>query len=247
MNSNVSIAIVGRGNVGTHLFKALGGDMDERISLIDSRTLDGLTNETDVIILSVTDSSISKVAEAVASKLSSFKGIITHTSGTMGLQLLAPFFDKVGVFYPLQTFNKDIEINNYREIPVFIEANTQNAVNRLMKIALGSFDNVYEMTTEMRGKLHLASVFACNFVNAMYTVADSILSKEGFSFSIVQPLVMQTALKAMDHRPFDCQTGPAVRGDLIVMSHHLKLLENNPTLFEMYRLISGYISHTSKK
>ncbi|MBU2045140.1 MAG: DUF2520 domain-containing protein, partial [Bacteroidetes bacterium] len=60
-------------------------------------------------------------------------------------------------------------------------------------------------------------------------------------FDLLRPLIQETADKAMLNQPKDVQTGPAKRNDLQIMQKHLKLLENEPQLKDLYQSISQYI------
>lgn len=234
------ITIIGKGNVGTHLARALPS-----LHLKSSQTTD-IPKDTELIVISVVDDAIEKVAGDIAHALPDFNGIVVHTAGSVPANVLAPLFKNFGVVYPLQTFNKEIELPNYREIPVFIEGNNPDTelwlVNRMKEF----FDSVTPLSSEKRKSLHLASVFACNFTNAMYAAAQEILEKEGLPFTLVRPLLQETARKAGIFLPQDCQTGPAKRNDRKVLDAHLAMLDSNPALQSLYTLISERIYQTSK-
>lgn len=234
------ITIIGKGNVGTHLSRALPS-----LHLKSSQTTD-IPKDTELIVISVVDDAIEKVAVDIARALPDFNGIVAHTAGSVQANVLAPFFKNFGVVYPLQTFNKEIELPDYREIPVFIEGNNPDTelwlVNRMKEF----FDSVTPLSSEKRKSLHLASVFACNFTNAMYAAAQEILEKEGLPFTLVRPLLHETARKAGIFLPQDCQTGPAKRNDRKVLDAHLAMLDSNPALQSLYTLISERIYQTSK-
>jgi len=59
------------------------------------------------------------------------------------------------------------------------------------------------------------------------------------------PLILETADKIKEHSPADVQTGPAVRNDDQTMQKHLQMLNNNPKLQEIYRLLSQDIIKNS--
>lgn len=232
------IAIIGTGNVGTHFFKALNGNPEHFVSLINSRNLEGLTPEFDLILLSVSDSVLKDVAEAVAGKMAGHDPIVAHTAGSVPMEILRPFFKNYGVFYPLQTFSKEIEIADYREIPIFIEGNSPIIVEKLREFAADFFDRQYILDSNKREKLHLASVFACNFSNAMYGIAEEILQENGLPFQVLLPLISQTADKVRRISPFHAQTGPARRGDTSVMDKHLSSLSDDSMKRDIYKALS---------
>ena len=99
-----------------------------------------------------------------------------------------------------------------------------------------------------RAKAHLAAVFACNFVNHMYAVAERIAGSAGLPFDVLKPLIAQTAAKALDAAsPADVQTGPAVRNDTGTRARHCALLDDDLQLKNIYSIISNSIWETSKK
>lgn len=203
--------------------------------------MEGLSNEFDILIFAVPDTAIKAVAYSVSISIPHFKGVVAHTAGSIGIKILEPLFKRFGVFYPLQTFSKDIEIEKYEEIPVFIEGNDIFTTAELKKLATEISNNVYNLDSTTREKLHIASVFACNFVNGMYLIAEDILKKENIPFNVIHALVKQTASKAISVTPFECQTGPARRDDKITINKHLQLLESNAVLYNIYKLMSEYI------
>ena len=96
--------------------------------------------------------------------------------------------------------------------------------------------------------MHLAAVFACNFVNHMYAVGEGIVRSAGLPFDVLKPLLAETAAKALDAAsPADVQTGPAVRNDLPTMVRHRALLAADPRLENIYSIISNNIWEISKK
>jgi Domain of unknown function (DUF2520). len=102
---------------------------------------------------------------------------------------------------------------------------------------------VNPLDSERRRTLHLAAVFACNFVNHLYEVASSQLEAQSLSPRWLLPLITETARKVSDLTPHDAQTGPARRGDCRVIEAHLRLLDGQPTWQELYKIISESIYH----
>lgn len=234
----MKIVIIGTGNVAYHLAKAL---RNFETKVINPRTLENLKNDSDVILIAVADSAIKSVAEAVSTRLQGYAGVAAHTAGSVGISVLKPFFRHYGVFYPLQTFSKELEIANYHEIPVFIEASDGESEQILAEVAMSFSDKCQKLDSAKRERMHLASVFASNFVNAIYCMAAELLEKEKLPFDTIRPLIEMTARKAMSKTPIECQTGPAKRGDVKVMEKHLKDLEEDKELQEIYSLLSRYI------
>lgn len=229
------IATIGRGNVATHLQKALGPYAD--VSMINPHTLEGLPEHPDITVISVSDSAIREVAERLSKHDC---GILAHTSGTTPMSVLDGCAGQTGVFYPLQTFSKDVPLD-YRHIPFFIEASSQATEKKLMGLARLVSDKVYYASSSRRKGLHIASVFACNFVNHMWSIADNLLYELDLDITVLQPLIEETVRKAMTNSPQSVQTGPAVRGDETTIREHLCMLEDKPEIRELYKEISTSI------
>lgn len=227
------LAIIGRGNVATHLANAFRCDMTMNITIVNPRTLEDMVWDADICLISVSDNAIPLVASA----LKDFKGIIAHTSGSTPMSVLNICNKNYGVFYPLQTFSKDKHID-YSRIPIFIEAANDFTKNALISLAGIMTQKVYEADSDKRSVLHLASVFACNYVNHLWSIADSILKDEGLNIEILYPLIEETVDKIHRCTPANAQTGPAIRSDSTTISHHINMLRSQPQLQNLYKILA---------
>ena len=99
------------------------------------------------------------------------------------------------------------------------------------------------MDSADRAKIHLAAVFACNFSNHMYHLADSILSDVNLDFKDIKSLVKETLSKALELDPKTAQTGPAVRNDVSTLALHENLIQEEQVK-EIYRMITQSIQRT---
>ena len=240
------IAIIGKGNVGTHLNR-LFKSSNFKVDFLSARNLTHISDSYDLILITVADTYIKKLAESVSRMLPKFKGIVAHTAGSVDISVFNSLFNNFGVVYPMQSFSKDIPINNYSDIPIFIEGSSDNVTKELRDIVSVIFSKIYVLSSEKRLILHVASVFSCNFANALYMMAEDILSDYDIQFESMRPLIRQTSTKILSHTPVDCQTGPAIRGDMKIMEKHLQLLGKYPPLQEIYKNISTYIYHKFNK
>lgn len=164
-----------------------------------------------------------------------------HTAGSVGMDVWEGHVSKYGVFYPMQTFSKECEVD-FTHLPVFIEGCDAECADFLRAVASALSHDVYIASSEQRRYLHLAAVLACNFSNYLYTLASDLLSNHGLPFSALLPLIDETARKVHAMTPEDAQTGPAARGDAMVMEEHLRLLADIPNLQDLYRRMSEGIS-----
>lgn len=233
----MKIVLIGRGRLATNLQRALLEAGHEVVS-INSRTLDGLPLTADVFVIAVKDSALSDVI------CNATKGrenqLFVHTAGSMPLSLFERHTTCYGVFYPMQTFSKERQ-TDFADIPIFLEANGPEALTTLNALAESISRSVYNLSTEDRKYLHLAAVFACNFVNHCYDMAASVLEQHGLPFSVMLPLIDETARKVHELHPRQAQTGPAVRYDENVIRMQTGLLTEIPELQRIYLQLSENI------
>ena len=197
----------------------------------------------DLYLISVSDRSVGEVADKLHVPAGA---IVAHTAGCVALDALAAHPLRA-VFYPLMTFTKGRAVD-FSDIPIFLECSTGN-VDRVM----GQFAEKISATVDhadsaRRRKIHLAGVFANNFANHMFVLAEEVMGDAGLGFEVLKPIIRETAAKACDAgSPRDVQTGPAVRGDRASMNRHMELLENKLLTEDIYTKISQSIWETSKK
>jgi predicted short-subunit dehydrogenase-like oxidoreductase (DUF2520 family) len=135
---------------------------------------------------------------------------------------------------------------DFKEIPCFVEAESEASLDVLKNLCASISDRVIEMTSDNRKYLHLAAVFACNFANHCYAIAADVLEQHGIPFDVMLPLIDETAEKVHQMAPRKAQTGPAVRYDKNVMDKHLELLGNSANYEEIYKIMSKSIYERSK-
>jgi predicted short-subunit dehydrogenase-like oxidoreductase (DUF2520 family) len=253
------ITLIGAGNVATQLGLALHRE-GYFISQVYSKTavsasslakkirsetisdLKKLKTDSSIYIIAVKDDVIADLAKQLKLK----DQIIVHTSGSIPMKVLKGASKNIGVLYPLQTFTKNKNVN-FREIPVCIEGNNSSTTKTLEYFAKSISSNVKKVNSEERKTIHLAAIFACNFSNHMYAIADEILNKNKLSLDLLKPLIEETADKIKNNSPVKVQTGPAIRGDKKVMEEHLKMLKGNKKLKEIYEAMSQSIIRTKNQ
>ena len=237
------IVIIGRGRLATNLEHALLTAGHEVVS-VNSRTLESLPFEADVFIVAVKDAALADVIRAAT------KGrenqLFVHTAGSMPMDLFEGLTAHYGVFYPMQTFSKERMVD-FNDISVFLETNDVVSMERLKKLAATLTTHIYELDSEGRKHLHLAAVFACNFVNHCYALSAEVLAAKDLPFSVMLPLVDETAQKVHEMAPKDAQTGPAVRGDQNVMQMQANMLADHPAVKQIYEALSNDIRRVASE
>lgn len=197
----------------------------------------------DIYLIALKDEAIEEIALALPLK----NKLILHTSGTQTLNIISlNNKNRSAVFYPLQTFSKEVVMVN-KKFPILIESALQSDQLLLENLAL-QLGNEPRLTTETERKhIHLAAVFACNFSNQMMVEADKILTENDISFKILLPLINETIQKLNYIKPYKSQTGPAKRLDFDTMQKQEVLLANNTEALTIYKLISLAIMNQQKK
>lgn len=241
----MKIVLIGQGNVATSLHAAFASKGIEAFMVSSRELVNGAGEalpEADVYIYAVKDEALADVVSAVHV---SPRAIHVHTSGTIPVTVFGEDKPHSGILYPFQTFSKSQPIDDFSNIPIFIEGKNIDDVAAIYTLALMLSPRVIEASQQDREKLHVAGVFANNFTNCMYRMAADILKGTQIPFSALLPLIDQTAAKVHLLAPKDAQTGPAVRGDENIIRHHLELLGANPqapkALSEVYGLLTEYI------
>ena len=249
----MKIVFIGAGNLATRLSLAMqrvgmqigqvyshteasARQLATRLGCPWTNDLSALQEDGDLYVFSLKDTVLSDVI----SKVKPNNGMWVHTAGSMPMSVFEGYAQRFGVLYPLQTFSKGRNVN-FDVIPIFLEANTDKNADYLKNIASALSENVRFMSSEKRRSLHLAAVFACNFTNHIYALAEEILAKEGLSRDYLFPLIDETAAKVHELPAREAQTGPAIRYDENIINKHLGMLADDPDVQTLYRLLSQSI------
>ena len=246
------VVFIGAGNLATNLAKALyykgfrivqvysrteesARALAEKVEADYTTDLQEISKDAKLYIVSLKDAAFVELLPQITEGKQ--KSLLVHTAGSIPMSVWEGHAERYGVFYPMQTFSKQREVD-FQEVPFFIEAKRAEDTELLKAIASTLSEKVYEADSEQRKSLHLAAVFICNFTNHMYALAAD--------FEVMLPLIDETARKVHELAPRDAQTGPAVRYDENVMSNHLAMLVDSPALQEIYKLMSKSIHEHHK-
>lgn len=247
------IVFLGAGNLGTRLSlelqkkgfvieqvysrsKSSASQLAQKLHTAYTTSPGDISSGADIYFVVLKDS----VCHEVLSQVAFGNSLLVHCSGSMPLAVLEKYATRTGVLYPLQTFSKTRYVD-FREIPVFIESRLKEDELILADVARKISDKVSVLDSEKRLMLHIAAVFACNFVNHFYCVASDILHSKNIPFAVLYPLIAETAEKIKQMTPAEAQTGPAVRFDKNIISTHLNELQNFPAFRELYESMSKSI------
>jgi predicted short-subunit dehydrogenase-like oxidoreductase (DUF2520 family) len=246
------VSILGAGNIAWHFATQLHAH-GYRINCIYNHRLENAklladsvnayyTNDlydiptSDLYLLAVKDENYSQLI----SEMTGSEAIYVHTSGSLDMEILKPLSKNYGVLYPFQTLTKERQIS-FQNVPLCIEASNELTLNILSSIANNLASPYYAIHSQQRTYLHLCGVFASNFTNAMYGIAEQIAKEQQIDFEILKPLIAETARKIETLSPADAQTGPVQRNDQDIVQKHIDLLANEHLWQAVYRLMSDVI------
>ena len=248
----ISVVILGSGNVASQLIKAFlkidtinlkqvytrnQEDINTLKDSIDTTNDISLLKQADVTIIAVSDDAISSISSHIKNSF------VVHTSGSVDMKSLNNIGRK-GVFYPLQSFSKKKKVD-FKNIPICLESETNEDLLKLEKLVSLLQSKSYILSSHQRKKIHVAAVFANNFSNHMYTIANEICEKYNIPFDILHPLIEETSNKIKNLTPEKAQTGPAKRNDAETIENHLNLLSEKQQ--EIYLKITQSIQEYGKK
>ena len=190
----ISVVILGSGNVALQLIRAFlkidtinlkqvytrnQEDINTLKDSINTTNDISLLKQADVTIIAVSDDAISSISSHIKNSF------VVHTSGSVDMKSLNNIGRK-GVFYPLQSFSKKKKVD-FKNIPICLESETSEDLLKLEKLVSLLQSKSYILSSHQRKKIHVAAVFANNFSNHMYTIANEICEKYNIPFDILHP------------------------------------------------------------
>jgi len=253
----MDIVIIGSGNVaavlgrkfreaGHRIIQVFGRNASTASQLAyewdtDSTNYISLINrQAEIYIIAVPDMAVA----GIAGELSLPGKIVAHTAAALPMDILKTVSSHYGVFYPLQSLRK--ETASLPELPVFFDGSDDHTRLKLGTLAQSiAGEKVMKAGDDARLKLHVAAVVVNNFVNHLYQLAEAYCRKEGLDFSLLWPMIEETATRIKLHAPGDLQTGPAARHDQETIRKHLALLKDHPNLRNIYVLMTESIQQGS--
>lgn len=245
------ISFIGSGNVATHLalaFHNVGHNIVQifsrniehanalatTVEAIPVNQMDSIKHHVDLFFICVPDQFIEDISQQLPSHIPQ-----VHTSGNTSLSQLKG--NLTGVFYPLQTFSKNKQIN-YADLNLLLESNNAETKHNITQLAKDLNSNIHFVNSSERQKLHIAAVFACNFSNLMVQISEDILSTNQLDSKLLLPLIQETTNKLYTMSAKEAQTGPAIRGDYNTINTHKSLLkECSPSVQNIYEVLTKEI------
>lgn len=239
----MNVFIIGNGNLAYSLVPAIQGAGHCVSGIYSRRTPCDIPTDADIYIICTADAGIEWAAT-----LPPRDRVVVHTSGCTSIDVLSKNFARCGVIYPVQTFTKGVKVD-FANVPLLVESVgfDDDDNNPIATLARSLSNDVRPFNSAQRRALHLAAVFACNFVNHSIAAARLVANENAVDINLLRPLVAETIRKAMDDDPILCQSGPAVRGDQETMRLHEELLARHTHLLSLYIVESMSISDLAQK
>lgn len=249
------INIIGAGNVAWHISNALTNTSFE-VQQIYSRnfaTAQQLANtfgyqaestianfnDAKAIIIAVDDDQIENVAQQLGNVGDT---LIIHTSGSVSIDALMPHQNRA-VLWLIESLRKDEKVS-YKQIPAIVHYANSYSNNLVYEIAKSISNVVHILADTERRALHLGAVIANNFTNHLFTLLKNFTDSKNIDYSLLHPIINSTLHSAQQKDPFTMQTGPAIRNDKATIDCHLKILEQNIHLKEIYTTFTKSIKAT---
>jgi len=251
------ITIIGSGNVAFHFVRQMQRmelplvevvarpskalrDIVKKFKVSSQSDFSKIKKHSGIYLLAVSDDAIVKVAKSLPKSILT-KCNLVHTSGATASTVLKKYGKAYGAFWPLQSFSKSRKVN-FKGLPFLITASSPVLQKKLIHLAeaLGGTSQV--VNDKERLRYHCAAVLVNNFTNHLYAEAEHFLAQQKLPFEVLHPLMLETVKKAMEIGPKAAQTGPAKRGDEKTMQRHLRLLQKDAEMAEIYRKLSERIN-----
>jgi predicted short-subunit dehydrogenase-like oxidoreductase (DUF2520 family) len=214
--SELRVAVVGRGRLGTALSEALrsaGRDVTGPAGR-DERP------EADAVVLCVPDAEIPAAAAAVAGGAR----FVGHTSGATPLSALEPAGAE-GSFglHPLQTFSgSPHDAERFASCRCAVGGTSAEALAAALGIARSLEMEPFELSDEQRPAYHAAASIASNFLVALEAAAEEVAAGAGLDAAearaALAPLVRTTVENWAAVGPERALTGPVARGDELTVA-----------------------------
>jgi predicted short-subunit dehydrogenase-like oxidoreductase (DUF2520 family) len=241
----MKFVVIGTGNVAWHLVDlflksghqcngAVASGLHEgaqqfaahfQINLLASTSR--IPSDSDVVFLAVPDARIALISQKINAT-----HFIVHTSGMTPLGAIEN--SKRAVMWPLLSLTKGIlpQASDWNWV---LQSDVPEAVEQLQKWLPEGHRTLVTQGDTDRQKMHLAAVFANNFVNHLYHISSQLLPQDTeSSFGLLLPLLKGHIYKLEHSTPYNAQTGPARRRDFSTLAAHRQLLNKNPELLSLY-------------
>jgi len=253
----LSIGVIGAGRVGTvlaakfriagHIITSVSGRSDVtrmRVETllpgVDILEREAVAARSELLILSVPDDSLIRVAEELAATGTIRPGqVVMHTSGRHGLEALAALTRRGArpiAFHPAMTFTgTDVDLDRTCVFGL-TAADTERALAEELVADLGGTPMWVDEAN--RALYHAALAHGANHLVTLVTQSMDILRMAGAAdpAAVLRPLLSAALDNSLAYGDA-ALTGPVVRGDVITIRAHVDAFSQahvNPTTVDAY-------------
>ena len=220
-----SVAIVGRGRLGSALAAALS---DAGVAVDGPLSRGAAPTEADAVLLCVPDGEI-----AAAAALIGAGAPVGHCSGATGLAVLAPH--EAFSLHPLMTFTADSSPARFAGAGAAVAGSTPAALELAVGLARALDMRPVEIDEADRAAYHAAASIASNFLVTLEAAAERLAASAGMDRALLVPLVRATVDNWARLGPERALTGPAARGDLQTVERQREAVyERAPELVALF-------------
>lgn len=245
MNTIHTIALIGKGNVamalglawekqGIHIaaFCNREGILPKGFAGNDTLLLKDparIPYRVDAILVATSDDAVMGTIDQLPTG-----PLVIHFSGSL------PTPDAhAAVLWPIQSIVPG-KIHSATNFPIAVTC-ASSLTRSVMAFAGLVATDVRQFTEVERQTAHLAAVFAANFTNHCFAIAQRLCANAGLSWELFQPIAQQIANQGIRGNSATHQTGPAIREDQMVIDAHEALLDEHPDFKTIYTALSKSI------
>ena len=263
MAAKPRIAIVGAGNLGSALARALHGagySISEIVYRSSSsaqrarrlaRQVHGRAAQlaearfkADAVWICVPDSAIALCARELAARAEWRGKVALHPSGALTsneLQALRRRGAAVGSAHPLMTFVKRSS-PELAGVPFGVEGDTR-AVQTARRMIREMGGEIFSVRPRDKALYHAWGAFASPLFIALLAAAERVAMAAGVRSSgagrrRMLPILRQTLSNYASLGPADAFSGPLVRGDVATVRRHMRALARLPEAREVYQALA---------
>ncbi|HET6528326.1 MAG TPA: Rossmann-like and DUF2520 domain-containing protein [Balneolaceae bacterium] len=199
-----------------------------------------------LVFLTLSDGAIEQAARQLSEIDNDFTGYtFVHCSGNEPANILSHLQKKgaaIASFHPLQSFTEQAAHSDFDNIFFSLQGD-KKTFKTLMPLAKKLGSHAFEVTEEQKSQLHAAAVIASNYLISLMKVAAETGALGGLSQKQVQkallPLIQKTLQNANQQSLGKALTGPIARGDIKTVKKHIKLLDKQSHLLNIYVVLGA--------
>lgn len=193
----------------------------------------------DLVFLAVPDDVIPELARKLSEiEIDWNRRAVVHLSGSLSDVVLVPLSAKgakTASMHPLQTFTRGDKADRFRGIWFTLQGN-QDVFGILKSLISYAGARSSVMSADQKSGMHLAAVFASNYLVSLMRVVEEITEKHDIKngLSMMEPIVNQTTRNIFSKGPLHSLSGPVSRGDTNTLRQHFSKLKPDSDHARLY-------------